>query len=720
MKRTLRLLSLMAGLLLASSGAYAQEWKELVVNGDFEGSDFSSFSIYNTSEQSSQNLTTNDIVVDDNDANNHCAKLAFTTTPSKNQFIIKFTEPLIEGELFSFSLRAKTTSKSPNISAKELGTIKIQSGGEWSAFTYKGLVDTKLAGCQTITIRFMKNTKQTDIFYFDDISMKVQDSNNPIEFADSKVKEICVNKWDTNGDGELSVGEAASVTDLELVFSYNQEITSFNELQYFIGLTSIKKRDFQGCGNLTSIIIPENVTEISTDSSWGGAFSWSYNLKSVTFLGNKIEKIGDYAFQGCNALTSINIPQSVTSIGYDAFYNCYSLPTLFIPKSVSFISDYAFDSCSGLTSIVVEQGNKHYDSRGNCNALIYTSSNTLMLGSANTVIPSTVTTIYDRAFYNCNGLTSLTIPNSVTSIGGDAFRYCSGLTSIVVEDGNSTYDSRNNCNALIATATDSLITGSNNTIIPNNIRVIGPNAFYECAGLKSITIPKSVQSIGASAFYGCAGPNLLEIIVEEGNPTYDSRNNCNALIETATDSLILGCKNTTILDGVKAIGGGAFYRCPDLTSIILPNSIKIIEGGAFLACTNLTSIVLGNGLEIIGSFAFLGCDNLTNVYCYAEKVPDAHGMYGNIALKFDISKATLHVPAASIQAYSEDDMWKDFGSIIALTDSDPKPTGITNINNNSMTGKRYYSIDGKQISRPQHGMNIIRMKDGTTRKVIVK
>ena len=107
MKQTLRLLSLMAGLLLASSGAFAQEEKELIVNGDFEGSDFSSFSVYNTSDQSTQNLTADDIVVDDNDANNHCAKLAFTTSPMKIRFIIKFSEPLSEGDLFSFSMRAK-------------------------------------------------------------------------------------------------------------------------------------------------------------------------------------------------------------------------------------------------------------------------------------------------------------------------------------------------------------------------------------------------------------------------------------------------------------------------------------------------------------------------------------------------------------------------------------------------------------------------------------
>ena len=717
MKQTLRLLSLMAGLLLASSGAFAQEEKELIVNGDFEGSDFSSFSVYNTSDQSTQNLTADDIVVDDNDANNHCAKLAFTTSPMKIRFIIKFSEPLSEGDLFSFSMRAKKSSaKELLIRTDEIGNLRVKNSGEWSTCTYDGIVTKELVGCQTITFRFDKNVSKSDIIYFDDISMKVKNGNTPIVFADPLVKEICVNNWDTNGDGELSLGEAALVTDLEQKF-WSSEITSFDELQYFTGLTSLGS-DFYGCSLLTSIIVPKNVISLTQTDSWNSTFMWCYNLISVT-LGDNIESIADKTFYHCMALKSINIPKKLITIGNEAFYNCPSLSTLIIPSSVESIGEEAFWYCSGLTSIVVEEGNKYFDSRDNCNAIIKTRTNTLIVGSANTVIPNTVTTIERGAFYG-TGLTSLTIPKSVTKIGYGAFSGCGGLVSIVVEEGNPNYDSRNNCNALIETATATLIKGCNNTIIPDGIAVIASGAFNNCSGLKSITIPSSVRTIENYAFQYCSGPNLLSIVVEEGNPNYDSRNNCNALIETATDSLILGCKNTIIPKDVKAIAPYAFYNCTGLTYITIPNNIKKIEGATFYGCTDLTTIVFGNGLELIESFAFSNCLNINNVYCYAEQVPDAKGTYGNDVFFFNKSLATLHVPAASIEAYKAEYPWDGFGSIVALTDSDPNPSSITNVNQEITTGTRYYSLDGTQTATPQRGLNIIRMKDGSTRKVVLK
>ena len=720
MKRTLPYLFILVGLLFASSEAFAQEWKELVVNGDFEGSDFSSFAI-SVKDEGSQNLDANDIVVDDDDASNHCARISFTAYPWHTDIVIKLVEPLSEGDIIHFSMRAKTSSsKDARINMDELTQFVVKGGGAWNTCTYEGAVKAEQNGCQTITLRFDRTSSKSSVFHFDDISLQVKDGNIPIEFTDAKVKEICVNNWDTNKDGELSLYEAATVTELGYAFSSNLEITSFNEFQYFTGLTSLAENSFYYCINLTSIIIPNNVIEINPNVSWMGAFKWCYNLISVT-MGDKVESIGDESFYQCNSLASVNIPKNLKKIGREAFANCASIPTLTIPKGVVTIGMDAFSGCSSLTSIVVEEGNGYYDSREDCNALIETSSNTLLVGSSNSFIPNTVTAIAKGAFSGRSGLPSLMIPKSVISIASDAFGGCSGLNTIIVEEGNPTYDSRNNCNALIETATNILLKGCNNSTIPSNVTTIGggafsgcagltsiliPNsvttiggyAFYQCNSLTSITIPSSVTTIGERAFLYCAGPNLLSIRVEEGNPTYDSRNNCNALIDTATDSLILGCKNAFIPDGVRTIGGLAFFKCSDMTSITIPNSVELIE-----------------------VFAFQLCTNLQNVYCYAEQVPYALGQYGNLVFQdVDLSQITLHVPAESIEAYRAVDPWMYFGNIVALTDNDPNPAGISNINQNTTAVRQYYSLDGKRTITPQRGLNIVNMSDGTTKKIMVK
>ena len=627
---------------------------------------------------------------------------------------------LIEGDDFSYTTENSTASMSDNIlqiaeesieTTQLNGTIYIIDGDN-----ARGILFRKFTGeLRRGQVFFVADSDKETFTLFE---------GNPslITFTDPVVKAICVEHWDADGDGELSEAEAAAVETLDGVFRYNQEITSFDELRYFTGLTEING-DFHNCSKLTSIIIPDNVTKITavSDYYWHlGAFAWCYDLTSVT-LGENVEIIGNYSFEGCYALSSVNIPHSVRTIGYQAFWNCEALATLTIPSNVESIGDMAFEHCSGLTSIVVEEGNKNYDSRDNCNALIETSTNTLLLGSNNSFVPNTVKNIANDAFFGCRGLTSLTIPKSVVTIGPHAFTWCSGLNSIIVEEGNPTYDSRDNCNALIKTANDSLISGSNNTIIPHGVKKIAPYAFTGRSGMTSLTIPSSITSIGELAFASCSGPNLLSIMIEEGNTVYDSRNNCNAIIETATNSLIFGCKNTIILDDIKVIGPDAFRGGSNIISVSIPNSVRTIGERAFYDCSGLTSVVIGKSVQVIESAAFYGCPNLQDVYCYAENVPDLRELYGmNVFSLSDIGNTTLHVPAASIDAYSADDTWKQFGNIVALEDSDPKPTAITSVTQNTKVGQQYYSLDGKRIAAPQRGMNIVKMSDGTTRKVMVK
>ena len=235
--------------------------------------------------------------------------------------------------------------------------------------------------------------------------------------------------------------------------------------------------------------LPEGVTSIGEY-----AFSECTSLTSVT-IGNSVTSIGNDAFNGSVGITNITIGNSVTSIGYDAFHDCSGLTSITIPDSVTSISNYAFQGCSGLTSISVAANNQTYDSRNNCNAIIETSTNTLIYGTKNTIIPNTVTSIGAGAFAHYTELTSIIIPNSVTSIGAGAFQDCSGLTSVTIPDLVTS----------IGGGAFAHCTGLTSITIPNSVTSIGYGAFYECSGLTSVIIGNSVESIDVYAFQGCSG-----------------------------------------------------------------------------------------------------------------------------------------------------------------------------------------------------------------------
>ena len=294
---------------------------------------------------------------------------------------------------------------------------------------------------------------------------------------------------------------------------------------------------------------------------------------TVTYGGKtySVTSIGDYAFRGCSGLTSVTIPNSVTSIG-----------------------ESAFSGCSGLTSMAVASGNTKYDSRDNCNAIIETATNTLILGCQSTIIPNSVTIIGDYAFKGCSGLTSVTIPNSVTSIGQSAFSHCSGLTSVTIPNSVES----------IGQSAFWGCSGLTSVTIGNSVTSIGNGAFDDCSGLTSVTIPESVTRIGSGIFSDCT--SLISIVVEDGNRVYDSRNNCNAIIKTATNALVVGCKNTIIPNGVTSIEDNAFCDCDGLTSITIPDGVTSIGYRSFDQCTSLASITIPESVTNIGSWAFEG------------------------------------------------------------------------------------------------------------------
>ena len=352
------------------------------------------------------------------------------------------------------------------------------------------------------------------------------------------------------------------------------------------------------------VVIPDKVTYNRTTYSviaiGTQAFYDCTGLTSIV-IPNRVKTIGTQAFYDCTGLTSIDIPNSVITIGDRAFIGCTGLTSIVIPKSVTKIGNGVFKRCSGLTSMVVESGNSKYDSRNNCNAIIETANNKLIGGCSNTTIPNSVTKIGEDAFFDCTGLTSIVIPNSVTEIGVGAFHGCTGLTSIDIP----------NSLTKIGGSTFEYCAGLTSIVIPNSVTEIGDYAFYWCTGLTSIYIPKSVTAIGYDAFHGCTG--LTSIVVESGNPRYDSRNNCNALIETANNRLILGCNNTIIPNSVTEIGYYAFEGCAGLTSIVIPNSVTKIGEDAFYSCTGLNSIYIPNSVTEIGYDAFHGCTGLTSI-----------------------------------------------------------------------------------------------------------
>ena len=425
-------------------------------------------------------------------------------------------------------------------------------------------------------------------------------------------------------------------------------------------------------------------------------------------------------------MTSINIPINLTNIGDGAFYCCYGLSSINIPSTVTYIGKDAFFGCIGLLSIQVESGNRVYDSRENSNAIILTAGNSLMQGCQNTIIPNGVTTIGDYAFYSCP-LTSISIPNSVMSIGSYAFCGCTELTSISIP----------NSVTIIGLYAFASCKGLTSVSLSDHVGYLGDYAFFSCTGLTSITIPNSVTSIGSRVFNNCSG--LTEIQVESGNTRYDSRNDCNAIIETASNTLLFGCQNTIIPNSVTSIGECAFGGCVGLTEIIIPNGVTSIGASAFSNCTNLTKVVIPDGVTSIGNVAFNNCYNLASVvipnsvsnigegaflsaglkdvYCYAEQVPKT----GNNVFNYSYYTAMLHVPAGSIDAYSNSVQWKDFKEIVALTDSDPKPTGIIAPEATQQPSiVECYDLNGRRASQLQRGINIIKMSDGTTKKIVEK
>ena len=262
------------------------------------------------------------------------------------------------------------------------------------------------------------------------------------------------------------------------------------------------------------------------------------------------------------------------------------------------------------------------------------------------------------------------------SIGYSTFLNCISLESISVAAGNTKYDSRNGCNALIETASNTLMLGCKNTVIPNTVTSIGDNAFDGCEELKEITIPASVTSIGNYAFYGCSA--LESISVANGNTKYDSRNDCNALIETASNTLMQGCKNTVIPNTVTSIGDYAFHGCEELKEITIPASVTSIGNETFYYCTGLTSITIPASVTSIGNRAFAYCTSLTTVFMEPTTPPTL----GDIVFYDCDALANIYVPAGTSGDYKA--AWKDYAGKIKGLDEITEIALVDNADNSGL------------------------------------
>ena len=417
---------------------------------------------------------------------------------------------------------------------------------------------------------------------------------------------------------------------------------SLSEIVIPSSVTSIGHSAFSDCQSLSEIVIPSSVTSIGDH-----AFYDCHSLSKIV-IPSSVTSIGDSAFSSCRSLSEIVIHASVTSIGDSAFWGCSSLSEIVIPASVTSIGHGAFSWCSSLKyisipkSVICLNGNPFVDWNGKLGCLspnfvyednvLFNKDKSRIISFRNRnvesyVIPSSVTSIGNSAFYSCDSLCKIVIPSSVTSIGDHAFWGCRSLSEIV---------------------------------IPSSVTSIGKGAFFDCSSLSEIIIPSSVTSIGNSAFYSCTSLKYISIpksvVCLNGNPFVDWNGKLECLSPNFVyeddvffnkdKSRIISFRNRNaesyvIPSSVTSIGDSAFSGCRSLYEIVIPSSVTRIGNSAFSSCQSLSKIVIPSSVTSIGNSAFEHCSSLSEII-----IPSSVTSIGNSAFSWCKSLSKIVIPSS--------------------------------------------------------------------------
>lgn len=353
------------------------------------------------------------------------------------------------------------------------------------------------------------------------------------------------------------------------------------------------------------IVVPSGVKNPHTDSlyvvrQFSGSGDGGRNVKSIT-LPNVVFWLGDFGplgplghnvFTNLPKLESVILPDSLKSIGGNCFYNCSSLKTIRIPRSVTTIWKGAFSGCSSLERVEFD----------NVDRITFGDKVFYGCSSLKSIeLPNQMTAIGNSFFEGCSSLMSVTVPNTVKSIGDCAFLDCASLETIELPNSVTS----------MGASPFSGCTSLKSFVVPDSIRELGVRYFWKCSGLESVFVSRSVEKIYNTTFDGCT--NIKRVVVDSCNQKYDSRDNCNAIIETATNNLFLGFSTTEIPNTVRSIGDGAFRQCRGLKAISFPNLLRSIGMGAFVGCTGLKTVDIPNSVTSISPSAFSRCDSLRRI-----------------------------------------------------------------------------------------------------------